>query len=158
VEDEELMFARLVTLIAIIGIAYVLLTQGLPWFQTRLGTEPAGSDSAGDPASERCVATATRASDTLSGEVVRFSSPPVDPAEWSAASWDIDNAIQEAELACTCFTEACQKAAEALDAMRQLYTQFNDMVRGTPTGWGNPAHDQERIYQLLDDARAALSG
>lgn len=152
------MLARLLTLIVIIGVGYVLLTQGLPWLQTRLGGQPAESGIAGDPASERCVETATRASDTLSGQVVRFSSPPVDSAEWSTASWEIENAVQEAELACTCFTEACQKASEALDAMRQLYTQFDDMVSGTPSGWGNPAHDQERIFQLLDEARAALGG
>jgi hypothetical protein len=35
-----------------------------------------------------------------------------------------------------------------------MYSQFDSMARGTATGYGNPARNQERVFQLLDEARA----
>ena len=47
-----------------------------------------------------------------------------------------------------------RKAVEAAGELRMMYSQFDSMARGTATGFGNPARHQEKVFDLLDEARA----
>ena len=35
-----------------------------------------------------------------------------------------------------------------------MFDELDDIARGNPAGIGNPARRQERVYDLLDQARA----
>jgi len=151
------MLSRLISFAVVMALIYFALTRGLPWIQEQFAptarSYEASEGDTSDPAGP-CIESVARANDSLSQLGRRFSSGPVDADEWSTASWDIESAIRDAEMSCTCLSEACRKAAEAAGELRTMYSQFNAMARGTATTYGNPARNQERVFDLLDEARS----
>ncbi len=151
------MLSRLISFAVVMALIYFALTRGLPWIQEQFAptarsyeaTEGDTSDPAGP-----CIESVAHANDSLGQLARRFSSGPVDSDEWSTASWDIESEIRDAEMSCTCFSEACRKAAEAAGELRTMYSQFDSMARGTASTYGNPARNQERVFDLLDEARS----
>jgi len=151
------MLSRLVSFAIVMAIVYFALTRGLPWIREQIAptarsyeaTEGDTSDPAGP-----CIESVASANDSLGQLLRRFSSGPVDSDEWSTASWDIEAAIRDAEMTCTCCSEACRKASEAAGELRMMYSQFDAMARGTATTYSNPARNQERVFDLLDEARS----
>jgi len=150
------MLNRLVTLAIVLAIAYFVVTRGLPWIQRQFGPAT-GSEAAGGGEAAECIYRATEANEALSQAVRRFSQPPVDQDEWSSVTWEIESEIQLAAAACMCSLEACQTASQALDEIRALLSNLDGMARGDSTGFANPARQQERIFELLDQARAAAN-
>jgi hypothetical protein len=151
------MLSRLVSFAVVMALVYFALTRGLPWVREQIAPTTSSYEATdgetSDPAGP-CIETVARANDSLSRLVRRFSGGPVDVDEWSTASWDVESAIGDAEMSCTCLSEACRKAAEAAGELRTMYSQFDSTARGTATGYSNPARNQERVFALLDEARA----
>ena len=151
------MLSRLVAFAVVMALVYFALTRGLPWIQEQLSPAARSFEAAGsevsDPAGP-CIESVARANESFAQVARRFSGGPVDADEWSSASWEIESEIRDAEMSCTCLSDACRKAAEAAGELRMMYSQFDSMARGTATGFGNPARHQEKVFDLLDEARA----
>jgi len=151
------MLSKLVSFAIVMALIYFALTRGLPWIQEQFAptarSYEASEGDTSDPAGP-CIESVARANDSLGQLSRRFSGGPVDADEWSTASWDVESEIRDAEMTCTCLSEACRKASEAAGELRTMYSQFDSMARGTATGYGNPARNQERVFQLLDEARS----
>ena len=138
--------------VAIIAvIIYFALTQGMPWLETAMGTG-GGSGEGGESAF--CISEASAAADTIAEELVPAARPPVDAGTWGSALVRGGRVLARAEDACSCPTAACAKGYEAVQELRGLYDELDDMARGNPMGFGNPARRTETVYQLLDQARA----
>jgi hypothetical protein len=121
---------KLVTLAILAAIAYYGYTVGLPWWHKQQATREA--EETADVESEqslRCVSMATDANRTLVDQVRQFDRPPSDPGLWTAALIHIGG-------------------------MRELVDQVDGVARGYATGISNPASRQERIVQLLEEARS----
>lgn len=151
---------RILSLAIVAFLIYIVLTQGLPWLKGQLGAESGGEASGGGGEREyRCVETAWQANETLISQIRSFSRPPVDAEMWGVAFAEVMRDIGTAEVECgTCLTAACGKAGTAAAELRDLAMQFDGVVRGDASGWSNPARQQERINQLLDDARTLAGG
>ncbi len=151
---------RILALAIVAFLIYVVLTQGLPWLKGQLGPESAGQGGrAGGETEHRCVEAAWQANETLAGQIRSFSRPPVDAELWGISFAEVVREIGSAEIECgSCLTEACDKAGTAVAEIRELALQFDDAVRGDPTGWRNPARRQERINRLLNEARTLAGG
>ena len=150
------MLNRLITLAIVLALAYFVVTRGLPWIQRQMSPAASGESTGGGEAAE-CIFRATEANESLSQAVRRFSQPPVDQDEWSNATWEIEREIQSAAAACICPLEACLTASQALDEIRALLSNLDGMARGSSEGFANPARQQERIFELLDQARATAN-
>ncbi|MFQ5348936.1 MAG: hypothetical protein ACE5EG_00680 [Thermoanaerobaculia bacterium] len=144
--------SRLLGLAILVLLIYFALTQGLPWLKTAMGS--GGGGSAGDGPSADCVASAAAASDTVADEVIPNARPPVDAGVWGTVLVRAAGSLAAAENACACPTTACATATEAIYELRSLYDELDDMARGNPAGFGNPARRMERVYDLLNRARA----
>lgn len=148
------MLNKLITLVIVLVIAYLAMTQALPWIQRRMGAT-AGDEPQGGGEAAECLFRTTDANESLSQAIRRFAQPPIDQEEWSTVVWEIEREIQSAAAACICPLEACLAASRALDEIRALLSNLDGMARGDSTGFSNPARQQERIFELLDEARAA---
>lgn len=148
------MLNRLITLAILLVIAYFVMTQALPWIQRRM-SPTAGDGPQGGGEAAACLYQATDANESLSEAIRRLGRPPIDQEEWSSVVWEIEREIQSAAAACICPLEACAMASQALDEIRSLLANLDGMARGDSTGFSNPARQQERIFALLDEARAA---
>ena len=134
-------------------IGYYVLTQGLPWLETAMGSKGGGSAAEGSE-SAFCISQADAASDAVAGELIPNARPPVDSGVWGTALVRVAGALAAAENACSCPTEACATATDAVYELRTMFDELDDIARGNPMGIGNPARRQERVYDLLDQARA----
>lgn len=150
------MLGRLLAVAILVVVAYYLLTTGMPWLKTAMGSGGAGSagDSAADSQSAACVAEASAASETVADELIPNARPPVDSTVWGTALVRGGRALAAAENACACPTAACGKGTDAVHELRTLFDELDELARGNPMGFGNPARRMERVYDLLDQARA----
>ena len=133
-------------------LIYFAVTQGLPWLKTAMGSGSTGV--ALDGGSAYCIDQASAASDTIADELVANARPPVDASLWSLAVMRAGSALGAAENACSCPTAACNKGLRAVDELRVLFDDLDQIARGNPLGVGNPARRQERVYELLNEARS----
>jgi len=149
------MLGRLLTLAIVLTIAYLILTKAAPFLRDQVTGKPATSGSSVDSADSGCVDRARRANNILTEAARRHGQPPVDVDGWSAAVWEIESEIQTARSACNCSSDACGAARSALDEMGSLLSNLDGMVRGDSPGYANPANQQERVLQYLDQAESA---
>jgi hypothetical protein len=146
------MLGRLLALAILAVVVYYALTEGLPWLRTAMDSGSAASE--GSTESALCVSQADAASQSVVDELIPTARPGVDGAVWGTVLVRVAGALAEAERACSCPTAACAKGYEAVREMRGMFDEFDDIARGNPMGISNPANRQERVYQLLDEARA----
>lgn len=150
--------AGIVKILVVLVIVYFAVTEGWPWLrdELRLGggdAETSGGEPGGSGDGGHCVALASRASEALGGEIRRFRQPPYDLDAWGAAVAAVEERTYEADVACSCPLESCQTAAAALVELRDLTGAVDSVIRGDPTAFRNPARQQERIDELLAQAR-----
>ena len=146
------MIGRLIALAILAAIVYYAVTQGMPWLQTAMGAKGGGSGEGSESAD--CIAQANDASDAIADELIPNARPPVDSGVWGTVLVRVAGALAAADNACSCPTAACAKGADAVYELRTMFDEFDDIARGNPMGIGNPARRQERVYDLLDEARA----
>lgn len=143
----------------ILGLAYFAWTEGWPWLQAELDRLGEGSRSvaaAGSDEASRCVTLATDASRSFAGGLGRFIDPPVDTGAWMRFAGQVQARRRQASDACGCSDEACAPAREAMTQLESLLQDLDGVVRGSTDAFFNPATRQQRIDELLDQARAAL--
>ncbi len=136
---------RLVPLAILALLGYLAYTQGLP----RLGGD--GTDPGSD-APTRCVHLAEAASDAFGSGVGRLYVPGGDPDAWADFVASVGDRIADARSQCRCSEAACDKAAEALEALDDLVYRLDDQFTsgGAPQ---NHAGQLERVHGLLNQAR-----
>lgn len=149
------MLSRLLSIAIVLAVAYFLLTTAGPMIRDQFGGRAARVETDDSSEEGRCVGLAFQANELLTRVAREYGQPPVNVDSWSNAQWEIDSEIQSAESACFCSAEACQSATQALSEMRNLVSNLDGMVRGTSPGFANPASQQERIYDLLNQARSS---
>jgi len=149
------MLNRLITLAIGLAVAYLILTQAVPYLRDQFVGRPVSIGSDSDSTDSQCVDRAQQANDQLISTARSYGQPPVDVDGWSNAVWEIESELQSARSACNCSSEACEAASRALDEMSSLLSNLDGMVRGDSPGFANPGHQQERILQFLDQARSA---
>ncbi len=146
------MLGRLLAVAILAVVVYYGLTEGLPWLKETMGSPSgAGTDSS---ESALCVSRANAASDAIVDELIPNARPPVDSAVWGTTLVRVGGDLARAETACSCPSAACGKGYEAVQELRAMFDEFDDIARGNPMGIGNPARRQERVYDLLNEARA----
>lgn len=150
--------ARIVQLVVILVLVYFAVTVGWPWLHRhldRLGADGATAAAGASPAAH-CVDLASRANDTFGRGITRFANPPYDSADWMRFGGEVQNRMREAEAACVCADDACRDAGQAMSELGNLVQQMDGMVRGSADTVVNPAFTQERIDDLLNQARSEL--
>lgn len=143
---------RLIALIVFAVVLYQGYKYAGPWIEQRLAVERGGSLTGADEESARCIDLARRATGGLSDSMAQFSRPPVNQQEWTSSFLAVSGDIGAADSACTCVSDACYRAAEAVSELRDLSLSFDGVVRGGSRGISNPARALERVYDLLDEA------
>ena len=143
--------SKLLGLAILAILIYLVLTQGMPWLKTSMGSG-AGPDDGGESA--YCISQVDAASDAIADELIPNARPPVDAGVWGTVLVRVGGRLAAAENACSCPTAACAKGTDAVHELRTMFDELDDMARGNPMGFGNPARRQERVYSLLDEARA----
>jgi hypothetical protein len=145
------MLGRLLAVAILAILGYYLLTTGMPWLKTAMGS--GGGSSAEGGESMFCISEASAASDAITDELIPNARPPVDSGVWGTALVRVGRALAAAENACSCPTAACAKGSDAVHELRAMFDELDDIARGNPMGIGNPARRQEEVYALLNEAR-----
>ena len=148
------MLGKLIALAVLLGLIYFVATEGMSWLGKQTGTSSSSDSFEDDGGASYCVDAAFAANDRLGDSIRQFGRPGTDVDAWSSAMWEVESAMNEASSSCTCPSDACSKATEALSEMGQQLSSLDDLVQGTATGYGNPARQQERIVDLLNEARS----
>lgn len=149
----------LVKILVWVVVIYFAVTAGWPWLQRQLGSRGGGetaavAGAAADGETGRCVGLARQASESFGAELRRFRQPPYDLTAWANALAGVEERIWQAESACSCPGEACGRAEAALAELRDMTSRVDGVIRGDATSFRNPARQQERIDELLDEADA----
>lgn len=149
---------RLVGLGVLAALLYLGFTQAKPWLEARFETLGLGDGAADgemglDGEASRCLQFAEQANDTFAGLMRQFSRPPVRRQEWTSAFIAVSGEVSSAQAACACAEPVCAPAAEAMSELRELTLSFDGVARGSARGIGDPARRQERIEELLAEAR-----
>jgi hypothetical protein len=150
------MLNKLIALAILLGIGYFIITQAGPWLSRQMGGSGTAADFEDDGGASYCVDLAFAANQQLGDTVRQFGHPPVDLDSWTDAMWSVESDINDASNSCTCSADACRIASQALSEMRDQLSQLDSLVRGTAAGYGNPARQQERIVDLLNEAKSWL--
>ena len=150
------MLKRLPGLLILLAVVYFVATQAGPWIDRLRGTPRSTEISDDDGGASLCVDRAYAANESLGDTVREFGYGSVQVDLWSEAMWQVESDINEAYDDCTCPTEACRLAGRALEEMREQIAQLDSLVRGTATGYANPATRQERILELLERAESSV--
>ncbi|MGK2857710.1 MAG: hypothetical protein ACSLFQ_10940 [Thermoanaerobaculia bacterium] len=143
----------LVKLVILAVVVFAGYKFGLPWAQKQTFWPGTGSASSRVERDAGCLGPAEEAGAIWANGVARFMNPPVDAAAWGDFRSGVDIAISRAQSACGCAEESCDKAREAMSALSSMVSEMDAAVRSG----GPPASDivrtQERIDNLLDEAR-----
>lgn len=148
---------QLLVLLVIIGVGYLIYTQGLPKWEAQKAAEAA--DRAEADRSVECVNSAQEVVRDFTSGMRQFSTPPVDRTMWGSMLLQVGGSLSSAESACSCPTPACDKGGAALHQLRGLLNDLDRFVRDA----GPPVLDApsriDSINRLLVSARtAAASG
>lgn len=147
----------IVKLLVVAVLLWFAVTEGWPWLKRELDRmghrSPAAEVEEGAGEGTECVIAAGRASEALGETLRRFRTPPYDLGAWENATTALEDRIWTAESACGCALDSCGRASEALAELRDLVHSVDGVVRGDATAFRNPARQQERIDELLDQAR-----
>ena len=143
--------------VAFAFLIFVLLTEVIPRIRDRV--EGVSQDKivgrpdpmAGDATA--CVRLAELASALVGDEVHGAKPPPGDSSGWAEASDVIHQRITEAEDVCTCPEPGCDTARDAMQELGALVNDIDQMIAGAGTGALSLTNRQERINELLEQAR-----
>lgn len=151
---------KLLKLVFWIALIYAAVVYGWPWLQDTIegiGEETASTAKSLSAGPEgRCIDLAAQTADRFGQGMRGFSSPPYDPAAWDEFQTSIRDKISYAQAECGCGEEACRYANDALGELNSMLADFGRMIRGNSQTMIDPGRDMERVYDLLDQARATM--
>jgi hypothetical protein len=141
-------------LLIIVGVGYLIYTQGLPKWEAHKQAEESATAEADQ--SRECVNRAEAVTREFSSQIRQFAQPPVDQDLWASMLINVSGQMSSADSACSCSTEACGSAAAALLDLRGLVNDLDGFVRGTGPPVLDAASTLERINRYLVSARAKV--
>lgn len=149
---------KIIKLVVLAVLLFVAFDRGLPWIQRNLADR---ADAIGDVASgaathgaaSTCVSAADRASNAFGASIGRLGGPDGDLDSWSDFMDRVESKINQAEDRCECDVSSCEKASQAMSALAGVLRDFDDQKRGSGGLGSDPVRRQERINDLLDEAR-----
>jgi hypothetical protein len=148
---------KLVQLVLLVAVAYFGITRGLPWVRNWVDSVTQEKiEGRTDPsldATGYCVHLAHQAGAFVSRELRDLSPPPADSTRWVDAADEIEERVRSAENACSCPSDACEVATQALLQIRDLVAEANRILLGDTGLAPNFARRQEEIDALLEQAR-----
>jgi hypothetical protein len=151
---------RLIRWLAVLVVVYFGVTEFLPWIRHRVEgvsqEKIVGKAPAADAGAVACVRLALEASDLVVDESRNAVPPPGDSTGWVEAGPSIQRQIAQAEDACTCDAPACRTALEALREVSAQVQDLDLLIAGQERFAGALAHRQERIGELLEQARVLV--
>ena len=153
------LLAGLVKILLLAVLVYFGVTAGWPWLRNQLDRKSGAPAAMEDDVEtsggrgSRCVDLALAASTALGDQFRRFRQPPYDLDAWGSALAASEERIGTADTACGCSLKSCTTAAAALGDLRSLLASVDSVIRGDPSAFRNPAREQERIDDLLGQAR-----
>ncbi|SRR5258708_1265068 len=145
----------IILIIAAIAIFFLWTKVLKPWLDKPAditGTSAATSGAAAAGGSS-CPELAAKASEVWGSGIGAFANPPVDIASWDAFHSRVDSAIGAADSSCTCSSDSCVKAREAVGNLRTLVSGFDTALRAGSSPPSDAVQQQEHIDQLIDQAR-----
>ena len=141
---------RFVKLGVLVVVLYFGVTKVVPWMKEELGVGGARDFSDGEGSG--CVAVAEAANRDFGAGIRQFSRPPIDVESWDRVERRLSDSIYEAERACSCPKDSCDKAREALDELRAILYAFDAGFRGEQPVPLNAARQMQRVDRLLSEA------
>lgn len=142
-------------LIVLAALVVAVVEYVLPAMRNREAGAPAagGSLDSGESGAWDCVEAASAASEGFAAATRAAAVPTDGNRGYSTIVAEARAAIEEARARCSCDHVACGKGDQALDALGEVVNSYADMLAGTALS--NPATAQERVVQLLSEAREA---
>jgi len=122
-----------------------------------MATEKLRSTKSGGKADSGCVSSAQRASNAWGEGLGRFVNPPYDLDAWSRFKGSVESKIANAESACSCEAESCQRVRGAMGDLRSLVGDLDNAIRSGAPPPGDAVQRQEAIDNSLDEAQALVS-
>ncbi len=158
---------RFVKLAVLAVVLYFGVTKVVPWMKQELGGGGARDFSDVGEGSGQCVAVAEAANRDFGVGIGQFSRPPkvtaindargeisIDVESWDRVERQLRSSLRDAESACSCPGESCDKAREALDKLRSMLYDYDAGFRGRQPVPLNPARGLQRVGRLLSEARS----
>jgi hypothetical protein len=139
-------------LLVLVGVAYLVYTQGLPKLREVKAKDDAAS-AATDQA-RQCVAGARAVSRSFASDLGQFSRPPVDTDVWASFLVQTGGELSSADSACSCPVDACNSAGAALLELRRLLNSLDAFVRSQ----GPPVMDAANRFEEVDRLLARAEG
>ncbi|MEO8215939.1 MAG: hypothetical protein ABI718_02540 [Acidobacteriota bacterium] len=150
--------AGLFKTVALVVIVLFAWKKGLPWFHENFRpTDEHSSIGDSGRSGSLCVDRATNASNELGSGVGRFVNPPYDIAAWDTFRIRVDTRTTDAEAACSCSSDSCNRAQEAMGNLRTLTQQLDAAIRNGTAPPGDIVHTQDTIDQGIEAARRIAS-
>ena len=145
---------RIVKWLVVLVVLFAIWKYVLPWARNEASSFGKSSTTASSGGGNSpCISAADTASGAWGGGIGRFVNPPVDLGAWSSFKSDVDSKIMDAQRACSCAEESCQKVKSAMTDMRGLVAELDSAVRAG----GSPGQDivqrQEQIDNQIEAAR-----
>ena len=148
---------RFIKLAVFAVVGYFGVTMFVPWMEKELRGGGGRDVGTGVEGSGQCVAVAEAASRDFGDGIRQFSRPPIDVESWDRVERQLSGSLYDAEDACSCPEESCDKAREALDELRSILSDFNAGFRGEQPVPLNTARDLQRVDRLLSEAGSLAS-
>ncbi len=145
---------RILKLAVLAVVLYFGVTKVVPWMKQELGGGGARDFSDVGEGSGQCVAVAEAANRDFGAGIRQFSRPPIDVESWDRVERQLSSSLYDAESACSCPEESCDKAREALDELRSILYDYDAGFRGRQPVPLNAARGLQRVGRLLNEARS----
>ena len=145
---------QLMILLILVGVGYLVYTQGLPKWEARKQAKESATAEADQ--ARACVNRAEAVTREFSSQIGQFAQPPVNQDLWASMLITISGQMSSADSACSCSADACKTAAAALLDLRRLVNDLDGFVRGAGPPVLDAASTLERINRYLVSARAKV--
>ncbi|HEX2835608.1 MAG TPA: hypothetical protein VHW00_21525 [Thermoanaerobaculia bacterium] len=147
-------FNRIIKAVVVLGLVLFVWKAGLPWLKKQnFGGSTASSSATGRSGAESsCIRSAENASGAWGNGIGRFVNPPYDTSAWASFRSDVESKIGNAESACSCTQESCEKVRTSMRELRGLISEIDGAIRGNGSFPEDAVARQERIDTLINEA------
>jgi hypothetical protein len=116
-------------LLALLG--YLIWVYGVPWVRRQAGqTGPPVSGLARGPGGS-CVQAAALAAEGLHDRLLDHTRALMDDEAWGELVGEVETAMGDARVACTCKLESCATARQAIASLDWVFTAARDQMRSS---------------------------
>ncbi len=120
---------RIVKLAVAVVILFVAWKYVLPRVKQQHGGGATQATAIPSSSGGSCVQSALQASETWGSGLRQFVNPPYDVNAWTSLQSSVTMRITAAESDCSCASDSCGKARDAMRDLRALVNDFDSTVR-----------------------------